>query len=159
MGHAYMGEFDSSGKLLRLSLDKVSGEFLKSVENWGAKTEAALGEDGRTYLLLADRVVVLSPGGDVERELQLTPPEPGYRPDLMYMHGGQLIVGFYPLGEAGKPIQGARFELLDASTGEIMRTFEPSPELGMNLVCFSDEGLTFLKFQNKQVKLINAPVR
>ena len=159
LGHAYLAEFESSGKLLRLSLNNVSDELLKSVENWGAKTETAQGEDGRTYLLLEDRVVVLSPGGEVERELKLTPPESGYRPDLMYMHGGQLIIGFYLLGGAGKPIQGVRFELLEPSSGEILRTFEGAPELGNNLVCFSDEGLTFMRFEHGKVKLINAPVK
>src|SRR5260370_29014419 len=66
-GHGYLAEFAPSVKLLRLSLDKVSDELLKSVARRGANTAVAHGQDGMTYLLEADRVVVLSPAGDVNR--------------------------------------------------------------------------------------------
>lgn len=158
-GHGYLAEFAPSGKLLRLSLEKVSGELLKSVARRGANTAAAHGQDGMTYLLEADRVVVLSPAGNVDREMRLSPPGSGYSPELLYMHGRQLVVGFYLSGGTGQPVKNVRFELLDPSRGEVLRTYEAAPELGNNLVCFSDDGLTFMKFEDRHVKLINAAVK
>lgn len=157
-GHGYTAEFAPSGKLLRISLDKVSDDVLKSVADRGAKTAVAQGQDGLTYLLEADRVVVLSPAGNVEREMKLTAPEPGYGPDLLYMHGRQLVVGFSHSEGPGKSVKTV-YAMLDPSSGEVIRLYEPSPELGNNLVCFSDEGLTFMTVENRHVKLINAAVK
>jgi len=159
IGHSYLAEFAPSGKLLRLSLNKASEDVLKSVAQRGAKTEAAQGQDGMTYLLTADRVIVFSHAGSVDREIKLSPPESGYYPDVLYSHARRLVVGFYPSPVPGKPVKHALFQLLDPSDGEVLRTFETASELGNNLVCFSDEGLTFLKVDNRQLKLVSAPIR
>ncbi len=158
-GHSYLAEFASSGKLLRLSLNKASDDVLKSVAQRGAKTEAAQGQDGMTYLLAADRVIALSQAGSVDREIKLSPPEPGFSPDVLYIHDRRLVVGFLLSVGPGQPVKRALFQLLDPSSGEVLRTFEPAPEVGNNLVCFSDEGFTFLKVDNRQLKLVNAPIR
>jgi hypothetical protein len=157
IGHSYLAEFASSGKLLRLTLNKASNDVLKGVAQLGAKTEAAQGQDHKMYLLLADRIVVLSQGR-VDREIKLKSPQAGYKPDVLYMHDQLLVVGFLPAGEPGQNLK-PLFQLLDPSSGEVLRTFEAGPELSSSLVCFSDEGLTFMKWENKQLKLINAPIR
>jgi hypothetical protein len=157
IGHSYLAEFASSGKLLRLTLNKASNDVIKGVAQRGAKTQAAQGQDRMTYLLLADRIVVLSPGS-VDREIKLKPPASGYKPDVLYMHERRLVVGFLPAGEPGQNLK-PLFQLLDPSTGEVLRTFESGPEVGSGLVCFSDEGLTFMKMENKELKLINAPIK
>jgi hypothetical protein len=87
--------------------------------------------------------------GRLERELRLIPPGPDYMADLLYMHKGQLIVGFYASGGFGKPVKGARFELLYPSSGEILRVYEPGPDLGGSMACFSDDRLTFMRIQNR----------
>lgn len=158
-GRGYLAEFAASGKFLRLFLNQPSDETLKSIAGRGAKTSAAQAEDGATYLLEADRVAVLSREGNLEREFKLTPPEFGYVPDLLYMHGRQLVIGFYLSGGFGKAVKGSRYELLDPSSGEIMRIYEPAPELGNNLVCFSDDGLTFMKIENRVVKVLSAAIK
>jgi hypothetical protein len=157
IGHSYLAEFASSGKLLRLTLNKASDDVLKSVAQRGAKTQAAQGQDRMTYLLLADRIVVLSQGS-VDREIKLKPPQTGYKPDVLYMHDRRLVVGFLSTGEPGQNLK-SLFQLLDPSSGEVLRTLEAGPELSNSPVCFSDEGLTFMKMENKQLKLINAPIR
>ncbi|HEY2115825.1 MAG TPA: hypothetical protein VGJ51_12080, partial [Candidatus Angelobacter sp.] len=157
IGHSYLAEFASSGKLLRLTLNKASNDVIKGVAQRGAKTQAAQGQDRMTYLLLADRIVVLSQGS-VDREIKLKPPASGYKPDVLYMHERRLVVGFLPAGEPGQNLK-PLFQLLDPSTGEVLRTFESGPEVGSGLVCFSDEGLTFMKMENKELKLINAPIK
>jgi hypothetical protein len=157
IGHSYLAEFASSGKLLRLTLNKASNDVLKGVAQRGAKTEAAQGQDRMTYMLLADRIVVLSQGS-ADREIKLKPPTSGYKPDMLYMHERRLVVGFFPAGEPGQNLK-PLFQLLDPSNGEVLRTFEAGPELGPGLVCFGDEGLTFMKMENKQLKLISAPIR
>ncbi len=157
IGHSYLAEFASSGKLLRLTLNKASNDVLKGVAQRGAKTQAAQGKDHMTYLLLADRIVALSQGS-VDREIKLKPPEAGYKPDILYMHDRRLVVGFLSSEEPGQALK-SLFQLLDPSSGEVLRTFEAGPEVGSGLVCFGDEGLTFLKMENKELKLINAPIR
>jgi hypothetical protein len=157
IGHSYLAEFASSGKLLRLTLNKASNDVLKGVAQLGAKTQAAQGQDHMTYLLLADRIVVLS-GGSVDREIKLKPPASGYKPDMLYMHDRRLVVGFFSSEEPGQALK-SLFQLLDPSSGEVLRTFEAGPEVGSGLVCFGDEGLTFMKMEKKELKLIDAPIR
>ncbi|MGC2743178.1 MAG: hypothetical protein WA672_08315 [Candidatus Angelobacter sp.] len=155
--HGYVAEFAPSGKLLELSLEKASSDVLKSVAGRAAKTEASQSKDGTTFLLEADRIVVLSPAGQVERTIKLTPPEPGYLSDQLYMHRGQLVVGFYHIEDGGRPK--VRYELMNPWTGEIIRIYQAAAELGNNLVCFSDEGLSFMKEEKGHVKLMNASVK
>jgi hypothetical protein len=157
IGHSYLAEFASSGKLLRLTLNKASNDVLKGVAQRAAKTQAAQGQDRMTYLLLADRIVVLSQGS-VDREIKLKPPEAGYKPDMLYMHDRRLVVGFLSSEEPGQALK-SLFQLLDPSSGEVLRTLEAGPEVGNGLVCFGDEGLTFMKWEDKKLKLINAPIQ
>lgn len=155
---SYVAQFAPSGSLLQLSLEKAADEVLKTVVGRGAKTEAAQSKDGTTYLLEPDKVIVISPAGTTDRTMKLSPPEPGYLPDQMYMNRGRLMIGFYLRDSAGKMTK-ARFQLLDPSTGELIHLYQPDPALGMNLVCFSDDGLTFMRPEKGHVKLMNAPIK
>lgn len=158
-GRGYLAEFDSSGKMLRISLEKANDDVLKLLSNRGAKTAAAQSEDGTIYLLEADKIVVFSPSGDAVRKMKLTPPEAGYTPEVLYMHKGQMIVGFIHHAVSGKDGARMRFELLNPATGELIRDYQSDPELGQNLVCFSDEGLIFLLPEKGHVKLISADLK
>lgn len=94
-GRGYLGEFDSSGKLLRKSFGKVSEEVLKDVATRAADAAAGQSEDGMTYLLEPDKVVVISQAGEVVKNLPLRTPAPGYRAYNLYVAGRRLVVGFY----------------------------------------------------------------
>lgn len=157
-GHGYLAEFGPSGKLIRMSVAKTSDDVSRSLAQSGASSAAAQGEDGMIYLLEGDRVAVLTPAGTLQREIKLTAPRPGFTPAQLYLHGRQLVVGFAHADGPGKVVT-MLFALLDPSTGEVIRLYEPSTELGSGLVCFSDEGLVFMKFENRHVKLITAPIR
>ncbi len=160
-GKSFFASFDPSGSLLKLSLEKAADDVLKSMVSGdasrGAKTEAAQSKDGTTYLLFPDSVAVITPAGSISRTMKLTPPEPGYVPDQLYMNRGRLVVGYFSPDISGK--MKARYQLLNPSTGELIRLYQPDAELGSTLVCFSDDGFTFLRPEKGHVKLMNAPIK
>lgn len=50
----------------------------------------------------------------------------------------------------------AQYALGDGSTGKVVRYYVPSDELGNNLVCFSKDGFTFLRYEKRRVNLLLA---
>lgn len=156
-GREYLAEFSQAGKLVRMNLDSVTGDLLKAQANHMGQTAAAQGQDGTTYLLTGDLITVIAPTGTVQRRIKLSPPDAGFNAELLYMHKGRLVVGFV-LSRVGKTARVA-YELLDPDNGDLIRLYEPSPELGQNLVCWSDDGLTFMRSESGNVKLITAPIK
>jgi hypothetical protein len=158
-GHSYLAEFDSSGKLLRTTLEKATAEAVEYASKWGAQTAAYQSGDGTTYLLQQDKILVLSEAGDVMRTIPLAPAQKGYQADFFYMNKGRLIVSFYgPDPQPNKPLT-TRYALVDPSSGEVIRWYESDEELGTFLVCFSDEGLIFTRPAGAHVKLVTATIK
>jgi hypothetical protein len=93
-----------------------------------------------------DKIVVLSPSGEVGREIKLAPPQPDYRPYLLYLAGQHLAVGYSKAEKSPHKLQTV-YALLDGSTGQPIRLYQPSPELGNSLVCFSSDGFIFYRHQ------------
>jgi hypothetical protein len=48
------------------------------------------------------------------------------------------------------------YSVLDASTGQQLRVYQPSQETGNGLVCFSGESFTFMRTERGQLKLVTA---
>ncbi|MBZ5628063.1 MAG: hypothetical protein LAO06_04270 [Acidobacteriia bacterium] len=140
----YLAVFDDTGKLIRESFQEVSKDVWKHL--FGMATAAR--EGGVTYLLQLDKILVVSPTGEVSRTIPLTPPAPGFRPVLIKVNRRRLAIEFVkPKGD--DPLGGeldAVFAVLDATTGEVLRVYEPTSEVGPPLACFSDEGFTFVHF-------------
>ena len=157
-GQSFVATFNAYGTLVKLSIGKTADDVSKSAVGRGAKTEAARTKDGITYLLYPDKVAVISSTGDVSRFIKLSPPEPGYIPDQLYMNRGRLVVGYYLSDSSGK-ITKTFYQLLNPSTGQLVRLYQADPDLGSNLVCFSDDGFTFMKPEKGHVKLLNAPIK
>ena len=149
---AYLAEYDSAGTLVRKTLEKAPGI---DITQWPASTAAAQGEDGSVYILEPDKIVVLSPSGEVGREIKLAPPQPDYRPYLLYLAGQRLAVGYAKTEKSPHKLQ-TLYALLDASTGQPIRLYEPSPELGNSLVCFSSDGFIFYRVDHGRIKLVTA---
>jgi hypothetical protein len=99
--------------------------------------------------------VVLSPSGDVAREIKLVPPQPDYRPYLLYLAGQRLAVGDSKTEKRPHRLQ-TLYALLDASTGQPIRLYQPSPELGNSLVCFSSDGFTSYRVDHGRIELVTA---
>jgi hypothetical protein len=156
-GHSYLAEFDASGKLVRNLVDKPSGEVLSYIANREPVAAAAQGENGLSYLLEPDKVLVMSQTGKVVRKIALPPPEADFHAYQLYMAKGRLAVAFSKTERQPGPID-TLYALFDASTGERLRVYRPGPETGGNLVCFSDDGFTFYRVEQRRVKLVTATV-
>ncbi len=149
---AYLAEYDPSGKLIRKSVEKGQGV---DITEWPSATAAAQGADGSIYILKPEKVLVLSPTGDLSREIKLLPPTPEYRPFAIHLDGQRLAVE-YSKTEKGPHKLTTLYALLDASTGQQLRLYQPSPELGNSLVCFSSAGFTFYRVEHGRINLLNA---
>jgi hypothetical protein len=86
------------------------------------------------------------------------PPKEGYRPVNILAAEGQLAISFFkrPEKDSSSPMLTSMYEVIDPSSGEILRVYQPAAELGNNLVCFSKDGFTFMKYEHRRVKLLIA---
>lgn len=158
-GHSYLAEFNPSGMLLRLTLEAATSEAIQYASKWGAETVAYQPGDDTTYLLQQGKILVLSASGEVMRAIPLAPSQKNYRANYFYMNRGRLIVAFYgPDSQPGKPLT-MRYALVDPSSGEVIRWYEPDAELGTALVCFSDDGLLFHRDEKGRIKLVTAAIK
>jgi hypothetical protein len=150
-GRSYVGEFSASGTLIRKKMDQASADAVKYALDRVADAAAAEADNGYIYLLDPERVVVLSQSGEIVKRFQLHPPDTDFRPYNLYLDGRRLVVAFYKTNSQGPLV--SRFAVLDATTGEQLRMYEPAPELGNNLVCFADNTFTFYRVQHRRVNL------
>jgi hypothetical protein len=152
-GRRYSMEFDASGKLVRKTMDKTSSGSPAADRYKDAS--AAQGIDGTLYVLAEDKVLVMSATtGQLMRNIKFRPPETGFEAHQLYVAGRRIVVGFSK-AEAGRPLT-VLYALFDATSGEQLRLYKPGPELGNNMVCFSNDGFTFFKVENRHVVLVTA---
>jgi hypothetical protein len=159
-GQSYLAYYDASGRLLREWSKKMSDEAVSDLKanSWTLNlAAAAVSENGSGYILSGDQVLVFSPVEGLVNTMHILPPEEGYRPLNISAVGGRLLVAFIKSQDRKPPIP-VLYKLVDATTGEEIRTYRPAPELGNNMVCFSKEGFTFLRVEvgKGRVKLISA---
>jgi hypothetical protein len=158
-GKSYLGKFDPAGKLIRESFDNASYLMANESGTWAASSAAAEADDGRNYLLSGNDVIVLSADGDVIKKIHLDPPAKNYRPINIFTAGGVMAVAFFKPPEKGEETgRGflAMYQTFDRYTGEALKLYKPSPDLGNNAVCFTKQGFTFLTVQKKHLKLVGA---
>lgn len=158
-GKSYLGKFDPAGKLIRESFDNASDLAANEAGTWAASAAAAEADDGRNYLLSGNDVVVLSATGDILKKIHLDPPAKDYRAVNIFTAGGIMAVAFFKPPEKGEETgRGflAMYQTFDRYTGEELKLYKPSPELGNNAVCFTKQGFTFLTVQKKHLRLVGA---
>lgn len=152
-GRRYSMEFDASGKLVRKTMDKTADGSTAADRYKDAS--AAQDNDGTLYVLAEDKVLVMSPTtGQIIRNIKFRPPEPGFEAHQLYVAGQRIAVGFSKAEDA-HPLT-VLYALLDAASGEQLRLYKPGPEIGNNMVCFSNDGFTFSKVENRHVVLVTA---
>lgn len=151
---SYFGLFDQSGRLVRDSLRPANQEVLERAKTRVPDAGAAQASDGQTYILQGNSIIVLSPDGERVKELSVPSPGEGYVAGDVFAEGAFLCIK-YRKQVKNQPLV-AEYALLDRNSGELIRYYVPSSELGNNLVCFSDEGFTFLRYENHRVKLLSA---
>lgn len=157
-GRGYQLEFDARGRLVRKNLEETAGkDALNYLSGRPLSGASVAGNDGLIYVLEYDRISVISVVGEILRTIKLQPPE-GFHPRQLFIAGPRLLVSFEK-EDMLKPVV-ALYALIDRSSGEQLRLFRPDDELGNNVVCFSNEGLTFLGVDDQShVKLMTAAAR
>ena len=93
------------------------------------------------------------------RKMPFEKPDPAVRAVQLNLSGGLAVITFFKTQNA-RPIH-ATFLVLDATTGERLGHYEPSEELGNNLLCFSpSDGFTFMRRdKDGKIKLQTALLR
>lgn len=157
-GRSYFLELDASGRLLRKASGQVPDSAAKDVDKGiiPMPVAPAIGGDGLIYVLGPDRVLGLSPNGSVARTISLSPPKDGYDdPFDLRAAGSRLLLTWRKSGE--RHLQ-TEYELLDGSTGEVLRLYRPTENKNM-LVCFTGNTLIFDAGRDKanNIKLLTAP--
>lgn len=152
-GYRYSVEFGPSGELVRKTMDKASRG--SSAADRYRDASAAQSNDGTLYVLAEDKVLVISPAGQLIRKIKLRLPEPGFEAHELYVAGQRLVVGFSKKNPDGHTLT-MRYALIDGSNGEQLRLYQPGPETGNNMVCFTNDGFTFFRVENRHVKLVTA---
>jgi hypothetical protein len=122
------------------------------------------GEDGSFYFSRFDPkgpVFVVSPSGDVVKEISLVAPkEPGFGLLDVKVSKGRLAVAY-----AGEPPQGGtapvKIYVYDIQTGkEIAEYHHESWQIGVGLACYSPETFTFISSdENGKMRLVTASAR
>lgn len=137
-GKRYSALFDSSGRMMK-NLD-AQGKIVGAAV---AGTAATRGKNGYAYLVSQGEVLEIPPGGDPIRRIPFTNPDPGADPAGIQVSQGLISI---TLSKANKEGQiEPRYLLLDAVTGAVHGYYEPSGELGNEMLCFSRKtGYTFL---------------
>ena len=158
IGKRYVGLFKPSGQLLK-RLDKLDLGEMKLDQRATHLPEggAVIGRDGNLYVLTADKVLVLSPSGQIQRKITFTKPDPGFSANTVRYSDGLLAISF---AKPGKPETEFQYLVLNASDGEPLGLYKPSEETGNNSVCFSrHDGFLFFRVKDNRISFITAPLR
>jgi hypothetical protein len=158
IGKRYAGLFKPSGQLLK-KLDKVDLGDMK-IDQLGTRLPdggATVGKDGNVYVLATDKVVVVSPSGQIQRKIPFTKPDPGFSASNVQYSEGLLAISFAKPENMNFVF---RYLVVNASDGEPLGLYEPTKETGDNNVCFSrHDGFLFLTVKNDRINFITAPLR
>lgn len=158
---SYAAMLDASGRVSReIDLDLSALKIQKGRLPEGYTTA---GRDGNLYLLLSDKVAVVSRSGKLVRQLPYEKPDPDTVATRLVVSGGHLAIWLATTTKVRRLIN-YRFLVLDAVTGDQIGLYKPSEELGESAECFSRaNGFTFLKFikgnANGSIELLTAQVR
>ncbi len=117
----------------------------------------ALGDDGNFYFAGSSQILVIAPDGDLLRRIPFDNPEPKSIVTRLLVSGGLIIIFLTRIDNH----QAHDTYLVLLNSGGVVGYYEPSAELGGWLAtCFSPkQGMSFLKVENKQLKLLTAPFR
>jgi hypothetical protein len=137
---------DSNDPVKRQQIRDAEREYESAVE----LTTTALASDGNVYVARRSSrgpILAITPGGEVERVIQLAPPEPGAELIDIKVGGGRIAAMFGVRVTAPRTAGMPKvvMAILDATTGEVLRKFTYSdPRIGLAFVSYSPERFTFL---------------
>lgn len=117
----------------------------------------ALGDDGNFYFAGSGQILVVAPDGDLLRRIPFDNPAPKSTITRLVVSSGLIIIFLTGVNDH----QAHDTYLVLLNSGGMVGYYQPSPELGdWPGQCFSPaHGMTFLKVENKQLKLLTSPFR
>ncbi len=171
-GHPFTAVFSADGRMLaqlRLkrsepahappqSADKIARE--EATKSTVPLADAEPGADGNIYAIRVSPPVlfyVISPTGEILRELRVPSPSPGAGPNTFHVSANRLAVTFW---DAASSMQ--TLVIADAQTGRRIATYSDPGTLGPSFACYSaDEGVfTFLHLgEGNTLEVIRAEAR
>ncbi len=118
---------------------------------------AALGEDGNFYLAGSRGVLVISQDGELVRRIPFDNPDPESLATNIQLSGGLAVIDLSRIDNLVR----RSYLVLETTGGEVVGFYKPSEQLGgSGTVCFSrKQGLTFIRFEKGQTKLLTAPLQ
>jgi len=155
-GKGYAALIDTSSGAVRQELHiTVPGvDIAKLASGAAIAPGAALGDDGNFYLAGSGEILVLDEGGEFVRRIPFDNPQPKSVVSNLQVSGG-LIILTLSLDE-NHQVHMSYLVLL--SSGATVGHYMPSEQLGeWGETCYSPRrGMTFLKVDNHQIKLLTA---
>jgi len=157
VGNAYVGLFQPSGKLLK-KLGHLNEKIATPEKGNPAEGGTTVGRNGNVYLLTANKVLVISPSGRIEKEITFTKPGPEFSAVRVQYSEGLLAISFAKPGKDQVVLY--QYLVLNASDGSLLGLYEPTEETGNSNVCFSrHDGFLFLTGDKNTLNLTTAPLR
>lgn len=157
-GKSYVAVLDPSGAVRQELHVSVPGlDMAKLAAGEGPSPAVCLGDDGNFYLAATNQILVVSLGGDLLRRIPFENPYPNSRVDRLQVSGSLILVTLAHADKEG--FLDLRYLTLLNPSGGTVGYYAP-PEEGAGLaVCFTPkQGLTLLKWENQQLKILTAPL-
>jgi hypothetical protein len=129
-----------------------------------AFSQAISADDGNVYLVRSPKplsVDVVSPGGEVLRQLTLKPPNPSFQAGDVKVAGGKIVVEFILKvpGDRQNRISDFSYSVFDAESGEkLLDNYWPAVPEGI-FACYTPNYFTFLKVEENGLMLVHAAAR
>ncbi len=175
----FTGLFDRNGRFLKQLTLKAEVEFkeradfkdradyIKASNATNATlafSQAISADDGNVYLVRSPKpltVDVVSPGGEVLRQLTLKPPSPSLEAGAVKVAGGKIVVEFFLKvhGDRQNRISDFSYSVFDAESGEkLFDNYWPAMPEGF-FACYTPNYFTFLKIEENGLMLVHAAAR
>jgi hypothetical protein len=157
-GKSFIATFDAAGRQIREV--KYSHKFDLSEDNLTIQQGSAMpAKDGNFYLLLADRILVISPTGSIERTISLEPPEAHALAMKLFVSNGTLGIVFRARKEHSDDLK-TYFVVLYVSTGERLGLYVFPENATGHVLCYSrKDGITSFAYANNTFTLATSTLK
>lgn len=91
-GRSLLALFDNSGRMIRNLGDNFLPVDLASVHHAPQQGGCVAGDDGNAYMMDADKILAISPGGEITRRIVLHKPSPETEATGLYVSKGQAAI-------------------------------------------------------------------
>ena len=117
-----------------------------------------IGWDGDAYIFRNTKspmVFVVSPAGELVRQMALKPPSPDLWPTHSSMSGARAALVFGTLGDPTKGVMGypKLYAVYDMQTGDLVSTYEASPKLTAAFGCYTQNAFLFIGWKQPEGQL------